>query len=272
MINVYLRLLDFMDRTPVSSADVYVTLRVTPILRPGSPIPGVDVPTILPPILPPTLQDDSFVERPPSVADGTTLADGQDDVFVERRTSAADGTLGCSFDVSNEAFQGAFERQSVRIRSLKDGELYEVGAGLGVDVACAGLQRSFDLTWLPRLHEPADVRQDIAVDFAKPSLGIQLRKRPCSGSAGMAPPVLATAISARSNLSLRRTSGGASLSSLAIQIRRKPLSCRLRPSGLLPNTVTCYGSWKPEPVRTTAAGLWPLESSRRHPNLPRLRD
>ena len=167
MINVYLRLLDFMDGTPVSSADVYVTLRVTPILRPGS----VNVPTILPPILPPTLQDDSFVERPPSAADDTTLADGQDDVFVERRTSAADGTLGCSFDVSNEAFQGAFERQSVRIRSLKDGDLYEVGAGLGVDVACAGLQRSFHLTWLPRLHEPADVRQDIAVDFAKAIVG-----------------------------------------------------------------------------------------------------
>jgi hypothetical protein len=88
MINVYLRLLDFMDGTPVTSADVAVTLRVTPMLRPGGPIPGVDIPGLLPA----RIQDDILVERPPSAADGTLLSDGQDDVFVERRTSAADGT------------------------------------------------------------------------------------------------------------------------------------------------------------------------------------
>ena len=167
MINVYLRLLNFMDATPVSSADVAVTLRVTPIPRPGGPIPGVDIPGPLPA----PIHDDIFVERPPSAADGTTLSDGQDDIFVERRTSAADGTLACSFDVSDEAFQGAFQRQSARIHSLKDGHLYEVGAVLSFDVDCAGLRRSSVLTFLARLHEPADIRQDIALDFAKVIVG-----------------------------------------------------------------------------------------------------
>src|SRR4051812_5757742 len=116
MINVSLRLLDFMDSTPVSGADVTVTAKVLArwqFVTSGGP-----------------LQPGKIVTSPD--LDGA-------EVLTRSGKSEVDGTIQCSFDAS-----AAFAKQRRR-PSPGPGVLLDVIAVLSVQVARAGLVRSRSL-------------------------------------------------------------------------------------------------------------------------------
>ena len=152
VINVNLRLLDFMEGTPVSNADVTVIAKV--LARWQLTSPG----------------------RPPvrvTVADLTRA-----EVLTKSDKSLGDGTIQCSFDVS-----AAFTKQ--RQAPGPGGTLLDVIAVLSIQVARAGLEHTLNLydeheletavitevSEEDLLQENVNVAKVILVDFAKIIVG-----------------------------------------------------------------------------------------------------
>jgi PhoD-like phosphatase len=150
MIRIKAELKDFMDVTPVSDADVEITVQVIPRWR-----------KIIPP-------DETSPHPRREIEPGFNLAEN----FTQSGRSTPDGTLQRSFNVT-----AAFRR----LKELTDdsgNKPFDVVAVPRIRVAVAGLDRtvSFDADLYQEegpnlLGEAATVERTIALDFAKASVG-----------------------------------------------------------------------------------------------------